>query len=315
MRYLDPKNDLTFKKIFGEHKDLLQSLLNAVLPLEGRMIESLEYLSPEQAPENPIAKNTIVDVKCQDNLGRTFIVEMQMLWTESFKARVLFNSGKAYVRQATRGFKYNRLQPVYALNFIDAIYQHDTEEFYHHYKIVEIGNPKEQIPGMEFVFIELPKFKPETISEKKMMVLWLKFLTQIQDGQEKIPQELEQEEETKKALEILRESSFTTEEMEVYDRYWDAISTERSLIGDKLEEGFQKGMEKGMQKGMKKGIERGMQEGIEKGIEKGMQEGIKETLSKMVKNMIASGLDKATILKITNISEEDFNEIKNENRK
>lgn len=287
MRYLDPKNDLTFKKIFGEHKDLLMSLLNAVLPLEGRVIESLEYLSPEQAPENPIAKNTIVDVKCQDNLGRTFIVEMQMLWTESFKARVLFNSGKAYVRQATRGFKYNRLQPVYALNFIDAIYQHDTDQFYHHYKIVEIGNPKEQIPGMEFVFIELPKFKPETISEKKMMVLWLKFLTQIQDGQEKVPQELEQEEETKKALEILRESSFTTEEMEVYDHYWDAISTERSLIGDKLEEGFQKGMVKGMQAGM----------------EKGEEKGVKETLQKVVKNMIASGLDKETILKIANISE------------
>ena len=30
MRYLDPKADLTFKKIFGEHKDLLISLLNAL---------------------------------------------------------------------------------------------------------------------------------------------------------------------------------------------------------------------------------------------------------------------------------------------
>ena len=28
MKYLDPKADLTFKKIFGEHKDLLISLLN-----------------------------------------------------------------------------------------------------------------------------------------------------------------------------------------------------------------------------------------------------------------------------------------------
>ena len=48
MRYLDPKADLTFKKIFGEHKDLLMSLLNALLPLEkDRQVESLEYLPAE----------------------------------------------------------------------------------------------------------------------------------------------------------------------------------------------------------------------------------------------------------------------------
>ena len=34
MRYLDPKADLTFKKVFGEHPDLVISLLNALLPLE-----------------------------------------------------------------------------------------------------------------------------------------------------------------------------------------------------------------------------------------------------------------------------------------
>lgn len=45
MRYLDPKADLTFKKIFGEHKDLLISLLNALLPLaDDEQIESVEYL-------------------------------------------------------------------------------------------------------------------------------------------------------------------------------------------------------------------------------------------------------------------------------
>lgn len=35
MRYLDPKADLTFKKVFGEHPDLVISLLNALLPLDG----------------------------------------------------------------------------------------------------------------------------------------------------------------------------------------------------------------------------------------------------------------------------------------
>jgi len=53
MKYLDPKNDLTFKRIFADHPHLLISFLNAVLPLEGREIESIEYLSPEIIPELP----------------------------------------------------------------------------------------------------------------------------------------------------------------------------------------------------------------------------------------------------------------------
>ncbi|MDR2087491.1 MAG: Rpn family recombination-promoting nuclease/putative transposase, partial [Dysgonamonadaceae bacterium] len=58
-RYLDPKNDLPFKRIFGEHPDLLKSFLNALMPLEeNQQIESLEYLPTEQVPENPAKKNS-----------------------------------------------------------------------------------------------------------------------------------------------------------------------------------------------------------------------------------------------------------------
>ncbi|MFW5781184.1 MAG: PD-(D/E)XK nuclease family transposase, partial [Bacteroidota bacterium] len=47
-KYLDPKNDLTFRKIFGEHPHIIKSFLNAVLPLEPeQQIESVEYLEPE----------------------------------------------------------------------------------------------------------------------------------------------------------------------------------------------------------------------------------------------------------------------------
>ena len=65
-KYLDPKADLTFKKVFGEHEDLVMSLLNALLPLdEGRQIEHVEYMQPELVPENPGKKNSIVDVRCR----------------------------------------------------------------------------------------------------------------------------------------------------------------------------------------------------------------------------------------------------------
>jgi len=116
MRYLDPKNDLIFKKIFGQHPHLLKSFLNGVLPFESEdeEIDTLEYLTSEQVPQIPLFKHTIVDVKCMDKKGRQFIVEMQMLWTDNFKDRVVFNASKD-VQQLERGKKYDVLQPVYAL--------------------------------------------------------------------------------------------------------------------------------------------------------------------------------------------------------
>ena len=100
MRYLDPKADLTFKKVFGEHPDVVRSFLNALLPLPADAeIEEIEYLPAELVPVTPLRKNSIVDVRCKDQLGRQFLVEMQMLWSPEFKQRVLFNASKAYVRQ------------------------------------------------------------------------------------------------------------------------------------------------------------------------------------------------------------------------
>ena len=103
-KYLDPRADLTFKKIFGEHKHLVISLLNALLPLkDDERVESIEYWPADQIPERTEAeKYSIVDVCCKDNKQREFIVEMQMTWTESFKKRVLL---KRTTIEAARAIK------------------------------------------------------------------------------------------------------------------------------------------------------------------------------------------------------------------
>ena len=113
-RYLDPKNDLTFKRIFGEHPDLLIHFLNALMPLNtDQLINEIEYLPAEQIPDISGKKNSIVDVKCTDKNGRIFIIEMQMFWTDDFMKRMVFNAGKAYVRQLNKREGYHLLQPVY----------------------------------------------------------------------------------------------------------------------------------------------------------------------------------------------------------
>jgi predicted transposase/invertase (TIGR01784 family) len=134
-RYLDPKNDLVFKRIFGEHPHILRSCLNALLPLsDEEQIVSLEYLPAEQVPQIPTRKNSIVDVRCVDKNGRQFIVEMQMNWTSAFMQRMLFNASKAYVRQLDKSEKYALLQPVIGLSLLDDIFDKKTAEFYHHYQ-------------------------------------------------------------------------------------------------------------------------------------------------------------------------------------
>ena len=271
MRYLDPKNDLTFKKVFGQHPHLLRSLLNAMLPLPaGRQVVSLEYLPPELVPDIPVLKNTIVDVRCTDNTGRQFIVEMQLFWTPSFKSRVLFNASKAYVRQLDAGRPYTGLRPVYALSFVNDIFEEEAQEHYHHYSIIHNQLNDKRIEGLEFVFVELPKFKAKNVSEKKLQVLWLRYLTEIEDKTETPPADLLADPEVREAIEILRESAFTVQELETYDKYWDQVRTEKTLIADSLE----KGKAEGEQVGFEKGREEGERLGLEKGKEEGREEGI-----------------------------------------
>ena len=233
-RYLDPKADVTFKKVFGEHKNLVISLLNALLPLdEGKQVESIEYLPPELVPETPLGKNTIVDVRCEETGGRKFIVEMQMEWRANFKQRVLLNASKAYVRQLPKGNEYNLLQPVYSLNLVNEIFEPDMEEYYHYYRLVHYLHSDKVLEGLHLVLVELPKFKAKNLTEKKMQVLWLRFLTEIGEATKKAPQDLVDNPHVSEALEIVEESALSDAERAAYDGFWDIVSREATKEADR----------------------------------------------------------------------------------
>ena len=298
MRYLDPKNDLVFKKVFGQHAHILTSFLNALLPLDpDQVITSIEYLPAEMVPEIPLVKNSIVDVRCYDNKGRQFIVEMQMLWTDSFTSRVLFNASKAYVRQLEKGTEYKGLQPVYALSLVNEIFEKDFAEFYHHYRIVHVGNSTKTIDGLQLIFVELPKFDVKAIAHKKLTILWLRFLSEIENGKEMKDQDLLNElanvPEIAEALELTKESAYTKAELEAYDKYWDQIRTERTLIVD------------AETRGLEQGREEGREEGEQIGIQKGEIEGKVEVVLKSYDNDISKSL----IANITGLSEEEVTKI------
>jgi multidrug resistance efflux pump len=157
---------------------------------------------------------------------------MQMTWTDSFKKRVLLNASKAYVAQSKKGDDYEILQPVYALNFVNENFISDVDEYYHYYHLVHDKYTDKVIDGLHLIFVELPKFKPQTISERKMQVLWLRFLTEIDENTREAPAELLENTEVNEALEILERAAFTDAEMRAYDKFWDRVSTMRTLESD-----------------------------------------------------------------------------------
>jgi predicted transposase/invertase (TIGR01784 family) len=250
--YLDPKNDLTFKRVFGEHKHLCISLINSRMPFENPIV-SIEYQTGELIPELAnVLRNTIVDVRCTDSVGRQFIVEMQMYWTESFKNRVLLNASKAYVNQSGKGENVKLLQPVYALNFVNEIFEKSPEmanEYYHHYKIVNIKDTEKQIKGLEFLFIELPKFKPQNRAEKKLHELWLRFLTEINETTEIVPQELMNNELIREAVSYMEVAAYSKKQLFTYDKWKLDIMTERGAMSDAEMEGLAKGKAEGLAEG------------------------------------------------------------------
>ncbi len=302
MQYLDPKADLCFKKVFGEHPHLLKSFLNAMLPFdEDRYVESLEYLSPEMVPENPLDKHTIVDVRCRDNYGRQFIVEMQMHWTKSFLQRVLFNASKAYVKQLGASNQFNKLQPVYALSLVNYVFLPDKEDYYHHYQIVNLADTGKQIEGLELIFVELPKFKPESVTEKKLQVLWLRFLTEIDEYTRYAPDELMANTEINEAIEHMRTAAFDDVELYRYEKHWDGVRLQVSIEEDH----YEKGREEGLAKGMAEGLAEGKAKGLAEGKAEGKVEGEKLNAYKTALKMISRKMPKEEIAELTELTTDE----------
>ncbi len=296
MKYLNPKADLTFKRVFGEHPDLVMSLLNALLPLKkDEEITEIEYLPAEMVPENPLRKYSIVDVRCKDKKGRQFLVEMQMLWSPEFYQRVLFNASKAYVRQLDKGETYELLQPIYSLNLVNDIFEPELEGYYHHYELVHVEHSDKVIDGLQLIFVELPKFTPHNYAEKKMQVLWLRYLTEINENTRKAPEELLSNPEINKALTELEESAFTEEQLAGYEKFWDGISVEKTIYNSAI------------RRGLAEGEAKGKAEGLAEGLAEGEAKGKTESLLLVAANMKKKGIDLASIIECTGLDEKTIN--------
>ncbi len=230
----DPKTDFVFQRIFGseDHKPALIGFLNDVLELDGEhRVTSAVLLPPEQRPRVSELKYSIVDVKCVDARGTTYVVEMQVLNVEAFEKRVVYNVAKAYVSQLGASDDYPELDDVVGISICDFELWPRKDAPYvpmlSRWRMQEQASGAKGLPELQLVFLELPKYaggdEPRTLVDK-----WAYFFREAGNLMA-VPEALRHP-PLLDALEGARVARFTREEWDAYIAARMAIQNERGAL-------------------------------------------------------------------------------------
>ncbi len=265
MAFADMKNDFVFRRIFSKNEKLLCRLLNDLLERTGEQeIEWVEYLPSEQLPLVVGAKLSILDVRCRERSGTTFVVEMQLLHVPGFVNRVVYNACKAYAGQLKAGEPYTKLTDVVAISICDFELWPDKQQQEQGLPLVPMlsrWNMTEQASGhrdllqVQYAFLELPKL-PKQRPTKPGADLWA-WLFVYAPTLETIPSELP-EGPYREALALANQASFTPTELDAYHKMIDEIQQVRDLASAKYVEGLTEGFTKGEASGFTKGEASGL---------------------------------------------------------
>jgi predicted transposase/invertase (TIGR01784 family) len=279
MQFADIKNDIAFRKIFGnENKtEILISFLNAVLKLEGtKQIMWVEILNPYQLARIAGSKSTILDVRAKDKAGNSYIVEMQVTDKKGLDKRITYYSAKGYASQLDVSENYYKLKPIIFIGILNFEYMQSPHYLSRHL-ILDAETYEHKLKDLEFSFIELPKFK-KTKSELNTLVEKWVFFIKNAESLDVIPENVD-DEGLKSAYQEADRHNWTKEELEEYEyarmRETDEIA-EKMLVEEKAK----------------------MQEKLE-----------------MAKNSLAEGFDDKLISKLTGLTIEQIQELRAETNK
>ncbi len=183
MQFADVKNDIAFRKIFGNEnkKEILISFLNAVLKLEGtRQITWVEILNPYQLPIVLGAKSTILDVKAKDKSGNEYIVEMQVTDKIGFAKRMVYYSAKSYSAQLNIGENYYQLKPTIFIGILNFVFLEGDNYLSRHligrHSALDAETGEHKLKDLDFNFIELPKFNKTEKELQSLVEKWVYFI-------------------------------------------------------------------------------------------------------------------------------------------
>ena len=294
MRFINPKIDFAFKKIFGneQHKNILISFLNAILYDNQPHIETLEIIDPYNAPKLSGLKDTFLDVRAKLSDGSQVIIEMQVLAVAGFGKRVLYNISKAYSGQLKRADDYSTLNPVIGLTITDFdMFERDTApDVVSRYGFYDqehnVAYPNDDIT---LVFVELTKFS-KTLDELSTLTdKWLYFLryaSQLED----VPTELSDDAVLVEAFDVANRINLSQAEL-------DALENKEFFVGS---------MSRTLKMATQQAEKRGMERGREDGLQEGRQEGIKT-----VARQLLDVLDDDTISQKTGLTVDEVRQLRN----
>ncbi len=285
MKLLPLTNDFTFKAVFSNDEDVLIDLLNSFPEFQGKnKIASLKVLNPEIPKDMNSDKGIVLDIKAVDSKGNKFLIEMQASSQLYFPQRALYYWSKLYSKSIGKGQDFEKLPRVYSINFVNFPLFKNEPRFYWSFQVSSKEQPEILLTeDLSIHIIEIPKFHLELDSIQNPLDYWvylLKEAVNIKGEQMKTLQK--KNPKIKKAINKLKFVSHDKESRELYEA---RLKTE---LDYKARFAFQ----------LQKMREEGIQEGIERGIEKGKVE--------TAKQLLAWGMKREQICKITGLKDSDF---------
>jgi predicted transposase/invertase (TIGR01784 family) len=293
-RFLDPKNDYLFKRLFGteKNKDILIYFINSVLNRVGAdAVADVVYLKSDQNPEYAYKKQSVVDVLCRDQTGTQFIIEMQVAKTPGFEERAQFYAAKAYINQMNEGEKYQDLKEVIFIAITDYVMFPDKPTWKSDHVTLDKKTFEQDLKAFSFTFIELPKFKRTideltTIEEK-----WAYFFKHANETtEEELTALLGDDVVLKKAFDESTKYSMNEEEWNSYESALKHERDARAIEEQKLMDAEAKGLAEGKAEGL--------------------AEGEKAAKIEIARGMLAKKMDIKLIIELTGLTEDEINELK-----
>lgn len=257
--FVDPKNDVAFRKIFGDEnkKEILISFLNNILEFAGtsREIIDLTIKNPYQVPKLKDLKETILDIKALDKRKIHYIIEMQVFHTTAFEKKVLYYVSKSYYQQLNRAEDYPKLNQVIFLGFLNFTLFKNNPNYATRHLILDEKTNEHHFQDFELNFVELPKFDKALEALEDIKDKWIYFVKNA-GTMTMIPHQLIDPKELREAFAVANQMNWSREELEAYDERGIYIQDERGRLEYAIEEGKKIGMDEGKKIGIREGVKK-----------------------------------------------------------
>ena len=220
------------------------AFLNTITAREkGKKIADVTMVDTNNHPETNTAKYSIVDIKCVDERGVVFIVEMQVINQPDFLDRCQFYASKEVVHQLDKGDRYQKLNPVILVGIANFTL-FDNQRYLSHHYVLDIDSHQNELDLMQYHFLELSKFNKTLEQLDSVVDQWAYFLKHASEFDE-IPSELKKNNEIAHAFEVLETANFNRAELATYDKQVDALRLEVARTEEAKKEGHAEGREEG----------------------------------------------------------------------